>query len=387
MLMANRVRIPGQKISQGNYSAFLPAPLPPKLDWSPKLIRILSEADRLIGRLSGEGGRLPNPHLLIRPFVRREAVLSSRIEGTQATLGELLATEAGAVVDRSPDDLREVGNYVVALDHGIAQLKKLPLCLRQVRELHQKLMTGVAGHSAARGQFRTIQNWIGMPGSSLENAAFIPPTPGKVQPCLAAWETFVHGADLPPLVIIALAHYQFEAIHPFLDGNGRVGRLLITLFLIERKILPTPLLYLSAFFEATRRDYYHGLRGVSERGAWNDWLEYFLLGVARTSEDALNRSVRIHKLLAQWQRSVAGESTDTSLRLVELLGANPFVTTKGVAERLGIAFTTAQRAIERLHRVGIVQPVTAARRNRAFCAQQLLDILEEPAHLSADRLC
>jgi Fic family protein len=347
------------------------------------LIGALSDADRLIGRLAGEGGRLLNPHVLIRPFVRREAVLSSKIEGTQATLGELLAAEAGAVVERSPDDLREVGNYVVALEHGISRLRKLPLSVRLTRELHEKLMTGVRGHHAAPGRFRTVQNGIGKPGSTAATASYIPPPPGEVVPCLAAWEKFLHDSKQPPLVTIALAHYQFEAIHPFLDGNGRVGRLLITLFLIERQILPTPLLYLSAFFEASRRDYYDGLRGVSERGAWNDWLEYFLLGVARMSEDALSRATRINQLLAQWQRKVSGESTNNPLRVVHLLGANPFITANGAVEELAIAFTTAQRAIDRLERAGIVKQVGEAKRGRVYCAKSLLDILEEPARLNA----
>jgi Fic family protein len=379
--MPQSVIIPGRKVPQGTYSAFIPAPLPPVLHWTPRLIRVLSDADRRIGRLAGEGGRLPNPHVLMRPFVRREAVLSSKIEGTEATLGELLAAEAGAVVERSPEDLREVGNYVVALEHAISRLKKLPICVRLVRELHDKLMTGVRGHHAAPGRFRTTQNWIGKPGSTLATASFIPPPPGEVEPCLAAWEKFLHESDMPPLVSIALAHYQFEAIHPFLDGNGRVGRLLITLFLIERKILPTPLLYLSAFFEASRRDYYDNLRAVSERGAWQEWLEYFLLGVARMSEDALSRATRINDIVAQWQGKLAAEATNTPMRMIELLAANPFVTTTGAAHQLGVAFTTAQRAIERLERSGIVQQTTDARRNRVYCARALLDILEEPAHL------
>ena len=381
--MPKVAEVPGKRIPQGGYSAFLPAALPPELNWTAKLIGALSDADRLVGRLAGEGGRLPNPHILIRPFVRREAVLSSKIEGTQATLGELLAAEAGAAVDRSPEDLREVGNYVVALEHGISRLKKLPLCVRLTRELHEKLMAGVRGHNAAPGRFRTIQNWIGKPGSTIATASYIPPPPGEVEPCLAAWEKFLHESTLPPLVTIALAHYQFEAVHPFLDGNGRVGRLLITLFLIEREILPTPLLYLSAFFEASRRDYYDSLHGVSERGAWSDWLEYFLLGVARMSEDALNRATRINQLLAQWQRKVSGESTNNPLRVVELLGANPFITTKGAAETLRIAFTTAQRTIERLERAGIVKQVGEAKRGRVYCANALLHILEEPAQLNA----
>ncbi len=380
--MACKSNIPGKKVPQGNYVAFVPAPLPPKLDWTPRLIRVLSDADRLIGKLAGEGGRLPNPHILMRPFLQREAVLSSKIEGTQATLGELLAAEAGVAVDRSPDDLREVGNYVVALEHGILRLKELPLCVRIIRELHEKLMTGVRGQQATPGRFRKIQNWIGKPGSTLATASFIPPPPDEVETCLAAWEKFLHESELPPLVTIALAHYQFEAIHPFLDGNGRVGRLLISLFLIERQILPTPLLYLSAFFEAARRDYYDGLRSVSERGAWNDWLEYFLQGVARMSEDALSRAARINSKLIEWQKKVAGDSTNAPLRVVELLAANPFITAKGAAEKLGVAFTTAQRAIERLERLGIVKQSGDAKRDRVYCAKALFDILEEPARLT-----
>lgn len=370
--------IPGKFLSN---RAFIPAPLPPKVEWRPHLINELSEADRLIGRLAGEGGRLPNPHILIRPFLRREAVLSSKIEGTQATLGELLAAEAGAAVERSPDDLKEVGNYVVALEYGISRLNKLPMSVRLVRELHRKLMTGVRGHNAAPGEFRKVQNWIGAPGSTIANASYVPPPPGELQSSLASWENFLHESKLPPLITIALAHYQFEAIHPFLDGNGRVGRLLITLFLIERQILPTPLLYLSAFFEASRRNYYDALRGVSERGAWNEWLEYFLFGVARTSEDALNRATRINGMLAGWQKAVAGESTNTPLRIVELLGANPFITIKGASNQLQVAFTTAQRAIEKLERSGILKTVNEAKRDRVYCAKALLDVLEEPAKL------
>lgn len=378
MATTKPANIPGKLLPD---RAFEPAPLPPKFEWTPRLVAELSDADRLIGRLAGEGGRLPNPHILIRPFIRREAVLSSKIEGTQATLGELLAAEAGAAVDRSPDDLKEVGNYVVALEYGISRLKKLPMSVRLVRELHNKLMTGVRGHNAAPGEFRKIQNWIGAPGSTIATASYIPPPPGEVPQCLEEWEKFLHESKLPPLVTIALGHYQFEAIHPFLDGNGRVGRLLITLFLIERQILPAPLLYLSAFFEASRRNYYDALRGISERGEWGQWLEYFLLAVARTSEDALTRAMQINRVLAQWQKAVAGESTNTPLRIVELLGANPFITIKGAANELKVAFTTAQRAIDKLERAGILKPVSEAKRDRAYCARALLEILEGAAKL------
>ena len=374
---------PGRKIRcSGNYLAYIPNPLPPELSWTPEILRALSEADRLIGRLAGEGGRLPNPQLLMRLFVRREAVLSSRIEGTQATLGELLAAEAGAVVERSPEDLREVGNYVVALEYGLQRLKDLPLSLRLICELHEKLMRGVRGDTATPGEFRRSQNWIGTPGCTLMNATYVPPPVSELMGCLGDWEKFLHDHTLPPLVQIALAHYQFEAIHPFLDGNGRVGRLLITLFLVERSILPTPLLYLSAFFEAARRDYYERLLGVSERGEWDAWVRYFLDGVARQSEDALSRAVRINKLIADWRSAVADVSSKSLLKVLDLLAANPFLTVKDAAQRLRVAFTTVQRAVEKLEKFSIVTEVSKAKRDRVYCAKAILDILEEPARVT-----
>lgn len=376
---------PGRQVrAAGRYTAFVPDPLPPALEWTPQLVRALSDADRLIGRLAGEGGRLPNPHLLIRPFVRREAVLSSRIEGTQATLGEVLAAEAGAALERSPADLREVANYVAALEYGLKRLKTLPLSLRLTRKLHGKLMAGVRGDHATPGDFRKSQNWIGSPGATLSNAMYVPPPPEVLMDCLGAWEKFLHDRSLPVLVQTALMHVQFEAIHPFLDGNGRVGRLLITLFLVERDVLPTPLLYLSAFFEATRADYYDRLQGVHDRGEWEEWLVYFLTGVARQSEDALSRAARINALVARWRAELAG-SSQPALGLVELVAENPYCTIRRVEQRLKVAFTTAQRAVERLQRAGILKQVNQARRDRIYCATVLLKILEEPARLQPDK--
>ncbi len=377
---------PGRHIRCPNdYTAFVPNPLPPPLTWTPDLTRTLSDADRLIGRLAGEGGRLPNPHLLIRPFVRREAVLSSRIEGTQATLGELLAAEAGAPVERSPADVREVANYVTALEYGVKRLHTLPLSLRLVRELHAKLMIGVrGGHHATPGEFRRSQNWIGAPGCTLANASYVPPPPTELMACLGAWEDFLHDRSLPPLAQAGLLHYQFEAIHPFVDGNGRVGRLLITLFLLERAILPSPLLYLSAFFEATRRDYYERLRGVTEHADWAGWLRYFLNGVARQSEDALGRAERINQRLARWRADVAGASSKMPLRLVDALAANPYLTVRKASQRMNVAFTTVQRAVDTLERLSIVTEVSGAKRNRVYCANALLAILEEPARLTPE---
>lgn len=363
------------------YQAFVPDLVPPTLIWTPVLTRALSDADRLIGQLAGEGARLPNPHLLIRPFVRREAVLSSRIEGTESTLGELLAAEAGAVVDRSPADLREVGNYVVALEYGIKRLETLPLSLRLIRELHAKLMKGVRGDRATPGQFRRVQNWIGVPGSTLMDAVYVPPPPSTLKECLKAWEPFLQDRSLPPVVQAGVLHSQFEAIHPFLDGNGRVGRLLVILFLIERKILPTPLLYLSAFFEATRREYYDRLQGVVERSEWAEWLHYFLNGVARQSEDALSRAERINALVAEWRAAVAEKPSKVLGRLVDRLAANPYLTIQRTAQQLHVAFTTVQRAVERLERLKIVTEISGGARNRVYCARKLLQILEEPSSL------
>lgn len=380
--MQDSKSIPGRFVRcLEGHDAFVPEPLPPLIEWTPRLVNALSDADRRIGQLAGEGGCLANPHLLIRPFLRREAVLSSSIAGIQATLGEILAAEAGAHVSRSPHDLREVANYVTALEHGMVRLAQLPMSLRLVREIHEHLMSGVRVGEATPGEFRQSQNWIGAPGCTLANAGYVPPPPAEMTKTLSAWEAFLHDSSLPPLIQIALAHYQFEAIHPFLDGNGRMGRLLITLLLVAKAVLPTPLLYLSAFFEATRREYYERLRAVSARGAWGEWLEYFLNGVARQAEDALSRTVRINVLLDSWHRAVAGSPSKAPVRLVDLLAENPYWTVKGVAARLGVAFTTAQRAVDRLEQERILIRASAVRRGRIYCARKLLEILEEPARL------
>ena len=362
----------------GGYRAYVPAPLPPPLTWDQDLTVSLSAADRAIGGLAGEGRRLPNPHLFIRSLVRKEAVLSSRIEGTQATLGELLAAEADAAAVRSSADLQEVGNYVTALEYGLKRLETLPVSLRLVRELHECLMRGVRGDAATPGEFRRSQNWIGPPGCTLENATYVPPPPSELMACLDSWERFLHDDALPPLVHAALAHAQFEAIHPFLDGNGRVGRLLITLLLVERKIIPSPLLYLSGFFEATREEYYERLLGVTEGGGWEEWLIYFLRGVTLQSQDAVDRIRLSDDLFAKWKHGLARGRSQITERALDLFAENPFWTVGGVAGRLEVAFTTAQRAIDRLEAAGIVAQVGRRQRNRVYCAEEILNVLEEP---------
>jgi Fic family protein len=361
----------------GGYRAYVPAPLPPPLTWDQELTVSLSAADRAIGGLAGEGRRLPNPHLFIRPLVRKEAVLSSRIEGTQATLGELLAAEADAAAVRRSADLQEVGNYVTALEYGLERLETLPVSLRLVRELHECLMRGVRGDAATPGEFRRSQNWIGPPGCTLENATYVPPPPSELMACLDSWERFLHDDALPPLIHAALAHAQFEAIHPFLDGNGRVGRLLITLLLVEREIIPSPLLYLSAYFEATREEYYQRLLGVTEGGGWEEWLIYFLRGVTLQSRDAVDRIRLIDDLFAKWKHGLARGRSQLPERALDMFVENPFWTVGGVAGRLEVAFTTAQRAIDRLEAAGIVAQVGRRQRNRVYCAEEILNVLEE----------
>src|SRR2546426_6343273 len=366
----------------GGVEAFVPDPLPPPIEWTPALVRILSEADRLLSRLAGEAGRLPKPEILLRPLMSREAVLSSRIEGTHTGLDELLAAEAGAAEPADEADWREVSNYLRALDHGLKRRREIPLSLRLVRELHEQLVRGVRGSAGAPGEVRRIQNWIGPPGArSPADATYVPPPPDALADCLDAWEKFLHDRSLPPLVHIALAHYQFEAVHPFLDGNGRVGRLVITLLLLDHDLLRTPFLPLSAYFEATRPEYYATLRAVSQAADWDGWLRYFLTGVARISEDTLSRAQRIHALLERWRAEAERARSSVPARLVDQLGRNPYCTIRGVARRLRVAFTTAQRAVEFFAQAGILTQVDARLRDRVYCARSLLAILNEPVRL------
>ena len=271
--------------------AFVPAPLPPAIAFDTELVRLLSLADARLSELSGMGRQLPNPHLLIAPYMRQEAVLSSRIEGTLASLSDLFEEELRPADGAGPStaDAGEVRNYVVALEHGLARLPELPLSQRFVRELHEKLMHGVRGGDKNPGAFRTHQNFIGTRGSRIDTATFVPPPPDRMPGCLDAWEKFLHERHtLPDLVQCALAHAQFETIHPFADGNGRVGRLLITLFLVERERLSQPLLYLSAYIEANKAEYYERLQRTRTHGDWRGWLAYFLqIGRASCRERVL----------------------------------------------------------------------------------------------------
>jgi Fic family protein len=365
----------------GGYRAFVPNPLPPALSWSPDLVAVLSEADRALGELAGLGRSLPNPRLLIQPFVRREAVLSSRIEGTRASLSDLYAYEVVQLaLFEPPSDVQEVYNYVQALEYGLERLQTLPLSLRLIRELHARLMTGVRGEHQSPGKFRRNQNWIGPPGCTLDTATFVPPPPAEMQEALGAFEEFLHiPSSLPPLVRLGMIHYQFEAIHPFLDGNGRIGRLLITLLLCAWNLLPQPFLYLSAYFVAHQQDYYDLLLAVSQRGAWGDWLEFFLSGVAEQARDAVVRAGRLLDLRERYREQFqAARAAARLLQLVDLLFAQPILTVREVEAALSVNFTTAQRYVDQLEEPGLLREITGQTRNRVYRADEVLQAIEEP---------
>jgi cell filamentation protein, protein adenylyltransferase len=358
------------------YFAFLPSPLPPKITWDDDLVLLLSHADAALSELSGLGRHLPNPRVLIAPYVRREAVLSSRIEGTKTELPQLLLEEvSGGASGRDPDDVQEVRNYVTALEYGVTRLKDLPLSLRLVRELHARLMQGVRGEHATPGEFRRSQNWIGPPGSTIESAPYVPPPPETMLEALGAWERFLHERDrLPDLIQCALIHAQFESIHPFLDGNGRIGRLLIALFLIERQRLSQPLLYLSAFFEGHRSDYYDCLQAVRTEGDWMGWLRFFLSGVTEIAQTAVRQAGTLMDLREQLRQQLADRPK--ALALVDALLINPYVTVARAAELLGVSNPTARQAVEQLQRLGILEEMTGRSWGRIYLARTVLNLIE-----------
>lgn len=360
----------------GGYWTFVPSPLPPDLEWNTALVSQISRADLAVGTLSGLGETLPNPHLLIYPFIRREAVLSSRIEGTQSSLSDLLLFEATQIEKQK--DVKEVQNYVRAVEYGLKRLNDLPLSLRFIRELHEILMDGVRGEHATPGEFRQSQNWIGDSGATLNEATFVPPSVPEMQGCLDQLEKFLHSdTELPPIVQAAMIHYQFETIHPFLDGNGRIGRLLVTLFLCQKNVLTKPLLYLSAFFERYRQEYYKLLLKVSQIGAWKEWIEFFLKAVTEQSEDAVSRSRHLLELLHNYSR-IAREKrlTPTAIQLVELIFMKPVLNAKTAQEFLNVSYPSAQNAISSLEEAGILIEVTGRRRARAYSANDILKVLD-----------
>lgn len=360
--------------------AFVPPPLPPAppIDVLALLNR-LSLAERALGRLDGITMLLPRQELFLYMYVRKEAVLSSQIEGTQSTLSDLLRFETEAQAGQPIDDIREVSNYVDAMMYGLERLENLPLSLRLIREMHERLLQSGRGGTKSPGEFRRSQNWIG--GTRPGNALFVPPPTTELNACLDALEHFMHEEEsrLPALIKAGLLHVQFETIHPFLDGNGRIGRLLVTLYLCVNGVLRKPLLYLSLYLKTHRADYYRLLQEVRENGAWESWLEFFLTGVADTANQAFDAATRIVELFKQDRERITAESdrVGSALRVHDLFQQTPYLTANQIVHRTGLSAPTVNAALADLERLGVLDEVTGRKRGRVFSYHRYLAILGE----------
>lgn len=368
--------------------AFVPAALPPApaVDLAGDRAGLIERATLAIGRLDSVGMLLPDPHLFLYTYVRKEAVLSSQIEGTQSSLSDLLLFELDEQPGVPRDDAAEVSNYVAALDHAMKRLAEgFPLSNRLLREMHERLMAGTRGSDKAPGEFRKTQNWIG--GTRPGNAHYVPPPPGEVEPCMASLEAFIHGkgdrgkelSPMPTLIKAALAHVQFETIHPFLDGNGRLGRLLIALLFQESRMLRQPLLYLSLYLKQHRATYYDLLDAVRTNGDWEAWIEFFLEGVEQTSEGAVATAQRLADLFQRDERRMqeAGRAAGSAARVLMALRERPIRNLSEIAEHTGMTFPTASKAMGKLAELGIARELTGQRRNRVFVYDEYLAILSE----------
>jgi Fic family protein len=366
------------------YRAFIPAPLPPQpaVKLTGDLQRLLSQADLALGRLDGSIQTLPNPDLFVLMYVRKEAVLSSQIEGTQSSLQDLLAAEAQLYTPDTPKDVDEVVNYVAAMNYGLARLSKLPVSVRLIREIHGKLLDGVRGSRLAPGELRRTQNWIGPGGCTLNEATFIPPPPDIVPQALGDLEKFLHDdSGLPLLIKIGLAHAQFETIHPFLDGNGRAGRLLITFLLCESGVLHKPVLYLSHYFKRHRQTYYELLQVTRDKGAWEDWLQFFLRGVAEVSLQATETARRMLSLRETHRNLITehlGYAAGNGHRVLERLYERPIVSVNEVRGLTGTTYPAANQLVERLVKIAILGEITGQARNRRFRYDAYVRLFDEP---------
>lgn len=356
--------------------AFAPRPLPPVWDLPIEIINRLVAAERAMGELNGLAQQLPNPYLLINPYIRREAVASSRIEGTRTDLRELLLFEADARTSEAVDDASEVENYVTALQYALSKPEDRAISLSLIRETHQLLMTGVRGSDKRPGEFRPAQVFISSRGA--REARFIPPPPDMVEPLMRDLESFiVTDSEIPQLVRIAMIHYQFEAIHPFLDGNGRTGRVLISMLLGEWNMLRQPILYLSEFFERHRRDYVDGLLYVSQRGEWNEWIAFFLDAVIEQAYDGARQGQSILTLREEYRKRYQAARSIRLLPLIDALFMRPVFTATQISEALGWPRYSAQRLLEPFIADGLLEEVTGKQRNRIFLAPEIMRLLEE----------
>jgi Fic family protein len=374
----------GRYIKQPDgYRAFIPAPLPPepavRLDG--ELQSLLSGADRALGRLDGSIQTLPHPDLFVSMYVRKEAVLSSQIEGTQSSLQDVLAAEAKVFSPDQPTDVDEVFNYVRAMNYGLARLQDLPVSVRLIREIHAELLTGVRGEHLAPGELRTSQNWIGPGGCTLAEATFVPPPAHEVLNALGDLERFLHDETILPLLIkIGLVHAQFETIHPFLDGNGRVGRLLITFLLCEKEVLLKPVLYLSYYFKRYRQEYYERLQAVRDDGDWEGWLAFFLQGVAEVSRQATATARQILMLRENHRQIITekfGRAAGNGYRVLEYLYQHPIVAVTDLQDLTGTTYPAANNLVNRMIDQGILQEFTGLKRNRRFMYQDYIRLFHD----------
>lgn len=367
------------------YSAFIPAALPPtppiKLDGEGQ--SLLSQADRALGRLDGSIQTLPNSDLFVLMYVRKEAVLSSQIEGTQSSLNDLLAAEASVLSPDRPKDVADVVNYVHAMNFGLERLRTLPLSIRLIKEIHDRLLSGARGSHLTPGELRRSQNWIGPPGCTLNDASFVPPPPDQVARLLSDLEKFLHvPTDMPLLIQIGLVHAQFETIHPFLDGNGRVGRLLISFLLCQRDILLKPVLYLSHYFKRHRTEYYERLQAVRDRGDWENWLSFFLRGVVEVSAEATNTARHILALREEHRAKATaslGRATGNGIRVLEHLYQQPILSVTDVQKLTRTTFPAANQLVSRLVKLGIISEMTGQKRHRRFHYEPYIKLFNDPA--------
>ncbi|WP_344803827.1 Fic family protein [Allohahella marinimesophila] len=363
----------------------MPATLPPdppiSLDGS--LHTLLSQADRALGRLDGSILTLPHPDLFVAMYVKKEAVLSSQIEGTQSSLQDVLAAEAKVFSTERPDDVDEVFNYVAAMNHGLERLTSLPVSVRLIREIHEKLLTGVRGQYLTPGDPRTTQNWIGPSGCTLSEASFVPPPPHEVDRLLGELEIFLHSdVPLPLLIKIGIAHAQFETIHPFLDGNGRVGRLLITFLLCEQEVLLKPVLYLSHYFKRHRQAYYDHLQAIRDDGAWEQWLEFFLRGVFEVSQQATDTARRILLLRERHRQLITdgfGRAAGNGQKVLEHLFQHPIVSTVEVQNLIQTTYQSANTLVNQFVANGVLEEMTGQKRNRRFVYREYIDLFHSEA--------
>lgn len=361
------------------YQSFVPSPLPPTppIEISEDILEQLIKANSQLAILESVATRIPDVDLFVSMYVRKEALMSSQIEGTQATLEDVLDP---LIEDNTNRNVADVVNYIKATEYAIRRLHELPLCNRMLKETHAILMEGVRGQEKNPGEFRCSQNWIGGKGSTLRNAKYIPPSPDDMTEAMSDLEKYINADDrLDGLIRAALIHYQFETIHPFLDGNGRIGRLLITLFLMEKKILTTPALYISYFLKKNRVEYYDRMTEVRNKGNYEQWVKFFLQALAESAKDAI---AAIDELTALHDKNVdlvagMGRASKNAMLVFRYLEANPIIEIGKTAEALGITFGTASNVVERLSSAGILEQTTTGRRNRTFAYKDYLAILRK----------